>query len=798
MNIFKLPGFINLNKRFYKFKWSKNLILRIIVASLLLWFAFCLPESLFKDPSSTIVTDINNELLAARIAEDGQWRFPEMDSVPRKFEQSLIYFEDQYFRYHPGVNPVSLVKSVIANMKAGEVVRGGSTITAQLIRLSRKGKPRNIYQKFIEFILAFRIELDLSKDEILTLYASHAPFGGNVVGLQAASWRYYGRPPEKLSWGESATLAVLPNAPALIYPGKNHEKLLAKRNQLLDKLYNNNIIDSLTCELAKYEPLPGKPKPLPQYAPHLLSRVIQEGHAGNNVQVTVDKKIQVQANRIVDKYHQALMNNDVFNAAAIILDVKSGDVLAYVGNTNMDEEDAGNFVDIITSHRSSGSTLKPFLFALMLKNGVILPNTLVADIPTQISGFSPKNFNKGYDGAVPAGNALARSLNIPAVRMLQTYGLNKFHHQIAQIGLTSIDKSSGYYGLSLILGGAEVTLWELSSAYASMARMLVEYTDGESEYFSNNYHPANFYRNNQSTGEKLVRESDIIEAGPAWLTFQALTEMNRPIEGNVWHRFSSSKKIAWKTGTSFGHRDAWAVGVTPKFVVGVWVGNADGEGRPGLTGASSAAPLMFELYKILPETGWFDTPYDDLVRLAVCSKSGYKAGKLCKDVDTIYVPVNGLKTSPCPYHKEVFLDKTGQYQVNSDCYPVSKMKKEIRFILPTVMEWYYKSKDPYYKPLPRYYKDCHGTGRDLDLIYPHNNTDIYIPRGFGGEVQRTVFEAAHRDPNAVIYWHLDDKYIGETSGIHQMEIITEVGEHELTLVSEDGEILVRKFRVIER
>ena len=678
--------------------WPKRLSVRIFISLILLWFAFCLPNPLFRDPTSTILTGSNGELMAARIANDGQWRFPQVDSVPYKFEQSIIYFEDEYFRYHLGINPISLFKAIVANIKAGEIKRGGSTITAQVIRLSRKGKRRTVWEKGIEFLLAFRLELSYSKKEILNLYASNAPFGGNVVGLQAAAWRYYGRPPEKLSWGETTTLAVLPNAPALIYPGKNHEKLLIKRNRLIDKLFEHNIIDSLTCELAKFEPLPLKPKPLPQLAPHLLSRTIIEGHQGEIIQTTLNKDFQVQCNRIIQKYHNALINNEIQNAAAIVLEVETGNVLAYLGNTQTKQEEAGYYVDMITALRSSGSTLKPFLYALMQKEGMLLPHSLVTDIPTQISGYTPKNFNKSYDGVVPASNALARSLNIPAVRMLRSYGLEKFHQQLPYFGLTTINKHPHHYGLTLILGGAEISLWELSSSYASMARMLNRYSEGDSEYFTKNYHPANFYHKKTNKDKGSTREGDIFGAGPVFLTFEALSEMNRPIEGEEWRRFYSSKKIAWKTGTSFGHRDAWAVGVTPKYVVAVWVGNADGEGRPGLTGASTAAPIMFGIFKKLPPTGWFDTPFDDLKEIETCKQSGFKATKFCKETQLIRTSVNGQRSAPCPYHKSIFLDKDEIYRVTSECYPVADMVEKSWFILPPIIEWYYKSKDPFYQP----------------------------------------------------------------------------------------------------
>ena len=310
---------------------------------------------------------------------------------------------------------------------------GGSTLSMQLIRIARKGKARNFYQKIIEILMAFRLELAYSKKEILALYASHAPFGGNVVGLEAAAWRFFGRSAKELSWAESATLAVLPNAPSLIYPGKNSLRLLKKRNRLLNRLRNQGVIDSLTCELSKQEEVPSKIHSLPGLANHLLDRVCKE-YKGERLTSSIKYTLQKQVDNLVQKHQKSLESNLVYNMAVLVLDVESGKTLAYIGNTKkIGKEKHANQVDIIRSARSTGSILKPFLFAAMLANGDILPTTLVPDIPTQIANYSPKNFNLEYDGAVPANRALSRSLNVPAVRMLHQFGVNQFHYLLRKI-----------------------------------------------------------------------------------------------------------------------------------------------------------------------------------------------------------------------------------------------------------------------------------------------------------------------------------------------------------------------------
>lgn len=766
---------------------------------LLITFYFSLPKQIFNAPLSTVVEDKNGELLAAQIAKDGQWRFPASDSLPTKVAQCLVMFEDQYFYKHFGINPLSIIRATFQNIRSKKIVSGGSTITAQVIRMSRKNKARTPLQKTIEFLLATRLEMRYSKAKILSLYAHHAPFGGNVVGIDAAAWRYYGREAYTLSWAEAATLAVLPNAPALISPSKNRKQLLRKRNRLLNKLFEKNVIDSLTHKLSKEEPLPDKPQKIPQIAPHLLTRIINDGKQGMRIKSSIDKNMQITANQIVEKHHRWLKENKIFNAAVLIADVKTGKVLAYVGNTFSENNLAENFVDIITANRSTGSTLKPFLYALMQKEGHLLPSSLVADIPTDIAGYQPKNFNKNYRGAVPANLALAHSLNIPAVRMLQDYGIEKFKENLNKLPFSTFTKSADYYGLSLILGGAETNLWELTGAYASMGRVLLNFSNQNGKYNTEDYHQLSYLKETKKTLTKKLTDTDLLGAGAIWLTLEALTESQRPIEGNRWKRFSSAQKIAWKTGTSFGFRDAWSVGLTPKYAIGVWVGNADGEGRPGLVGAQTAAPMMFDLFKQFREKKWFEIPYDDLKATVICAESGYKASPICTKIDTIYCAENAERTAHCPYHQLIHLDKNEQFRVNSNCYSVTEMVNKSWFVLPPIIEWYYKKNNAFYQTLPPYSKNCLlEKTNNMAIIYPKQGAKIFMPKGFAGKQQKTVAEVAHRQPDVTVYWHIDNIYIGKTTHIHKKTLFATEGGHTLTIVDSEGETKKIKFKVLKK
>ncbi|HMI05942.1 MAG TPA: penicillin-binding protein 1C, partial [Flavobacterium sp.] len=598
-----------------------------IVFLLLVVYYFSLPRTLFDEPYATVIESREGELLGAKIARDGQWRLPAQDSIPDKFKKCVVYFEDQHFYHHPGFNLVAMFNAVKQNNAAGKIVRGGSTLTQQVIRLSRKGKNRTYFEKMIEMVLATRLEFRYSKEKILELYAAHAPYGGNVVGLEMASWRYFGVQSHQLSWAESATLAVLPNAPSLIYPGKNQQKLLEKRNRLLLKLNTEKVIDRQTYELAIAEPLPQKPFDLPQIAPHLLQR-ISKTREGQRVKTTVDIALQNRVNQIAKYYYNQYKQNEVNNLAILVIDIQNRDVIGYVGNspTNKDHQ---KDVDIISAPRSTGSILKPLLYAAMLDEGELLPNTLIPDVPTQISGYKPENFSLTFDGAVPAHRALSRSLNIPAVLMLQDFGVNKFYDELQKFRLRDISKSADHYGLSLILGGAESNLWDLCRTYAGLSSTVNYFNANQAKYRLNEFAELNYENDFKTDFGKDSYQKNILGAGAIWLTYNAMEEVNRPEGDEAWKFYDSSLKIAWKTGTSFGNRDAWAIGTNSRYVVGVWVGNATGEGRPTLTGVSSAAPILFDVFNLLPRKKWFATPLNDLEEVEVCRLSGYLAKDDC-------------------------------------------------------------------------------------------------------------------------------------------------------------------------
>lgn len=754
-------------------------VILCILAFLVTGYIFCLPRHLFHVPYSTVVTDRNEELLGARIASDGQWRFPPRNTTPEKIKECLITFEDKHFYHHWGVDPFAIGRAFYQNVKNKRIVSGGSTLTMQTIRLARN-ESRTFREKLIEMIWATRLEFRASKEEILSMYISHAPFGGNVVGLDAAAWRYFGHSADDLSWAESAMLAVLPNAPAMIHLSKGRKTLLDKRNRLLKQLLEKKTIDSSTYELAISEPLPDEPHALPHIAPYLVSRFYQERN-GEYSRSTINKGIQTQVEDLAERWSSEFGRSDIRNLAILVIDIPSNQVVAYCGNVHFDRKQGGNQVDVIQAPRSTGSILKPFLYYAMLQEGSLLPDMLLLDVPVNINGFTPQNFSMQFEGAVPASEALARSLNIPAVTMLQRYGVPKFHSFLQQIGLKTINRSSSHYGLSLILGGAEATLWDVTNAYAMMGRSLLQLPQRSCSLLL--------------PTSRITESTDPFQPGAVWQTFDALKEVNRPEEID-WKSIPSMQTIAWKTGTSYGFRDAWAVGVTPRYAVGVWVGNATGEGKPGLVGAQTAGPVLFDIFNLLPSSSWFTRPAGIFVEAEVCRKSGHLKGRFCDETDTLLVLPAGLRTEACPYHHLVTLSANESQRIYENCANTEPTLRKSWFTLPPVWEWYYKQHHPEYKPLPPFKAGCgEDTFQPMQFIYPPMNARIKLPKQLDGSKGFLTVELAHNNPNATVFWHLDETYQAQTQDFHKISLQPAAGKHSLTAVDGEGNTISTTFFV---
>lgn len=739
---------------------------------LTIWWYFSIPSQIFDVPYATVTESWDGRLLGARIASDGQWRFPPPDSIPEKFATCLIAFEDENFRQHPGVDPVALVRAIGQNISENRVVSGASTLSMQVIRMSRNNPSRTYFEKLTEMLRATRLEARYTKDEILLMYAAHAPFGGNVVGLDAASWRYYERPPELLTWAECAALAVLPNNPSNIRPDLNQDAFLSKRNFLLQKLLENDKIDSSTYRMSILEPLPNEPHSLPNKARHLTERQVRE-FPGTRIRTAIDEAWQDWVQYIIDGQANRWRPNEVHNAAALVMEVETGKIVAYVGNTINPASDAFE-VDMLNEPRNTGSVLKPFLYAAAMEQGILVSSSILPDIPTRIGDFTPENFDEAYRGAVRVDEALQLSLNIPAVRLLRDMSLPTFTKRLQKLGMEDLVHSSGHYGLSLILGGAEIRPLQIARAYRNW--ILPAYENDSVYDVWGNQAPNPF----ESDGSWNVHQ-----------VLQIMEGLNRP---QRWQGFGSvsGRRVAWKTGTSFGYRDAWTVGTDGRWLVVVWTGNASNEGRPGVIGTETSSPVLFEILSHLPQGEFFESPpaYETV---EICAKSGYKANRNCIETVSQNTPTGRLQL--CSYCERLYVNDLGE-RVNLGCDENAKDTSMI--ILPPAMAWYAAVSGQNFDVLPTWSQECAGSSElAVQWIYPEDNGEtVRLTRDFDGSYGPVILEAGHQSQESTMYWSVDSKYIGETRGLHRIEVILQPGEHVLTITDENGNSSYRSVRVV--
>lgn len=745
-------------------KWKAVLILIILI-----WLMMPLPQ--YKPAFSKVLYGDDGSLLAATISSEQQWCFAMDEEIPEKLEKCIILYEDEYIGWHPGINPISIIKSLIINLRERKVVRGASTLAMQVMRMKNKHAARNWPHKIKETLGAVKYSLFHSDRTIIKEWCDIAPFGGNTIGIKAASLRYFGRAVEELSWAEAALLAVMPNSPTSANLSKNREILKRKRNLLLDKLHKKGVMDASELLIYQDEDLPKETNTLPQNAYHALQFLAQKYPTQYIFNSTISTALQLKTQDLLETESAFLKMDDIRNISAIVIDISSNQLLSYIGNIK-NEKGKFSYVDIVQAPRSYGSLLKPLLYAHALQTSYLLPQELVADIPTIIGEFQPENFDKKYRGVVPFDEMIIQSLNVPAVRVLNTIGLQSFYDVIQRLDIHHLNKGANHYGLSIILGGGESTLWEMSRIYKGLAQNYMGRPDPfrQVQILKNiqDQKQKNSYRFSAQTMDYLVK---------------AMSDLTRPREEKSWEYFGTHHKIAWKTGTSYGHKDAWAIGFNGKYMVGVWVGNEGGEGRHDLTGITRAAPVMFKLFNILPQNQWFAKPptYSVKHTISVCRESGKLAGHLCKSVKKMMTEHTSLKLQSCQYHQSIMLNDKGQ-MLSENCENEVEMRDTI-FVLPSYLEYFYKQSHFEYKGLPLYDPKCSQEMTEAcKIIYPNNGLKIFLPKEKTATINDLVVKAYHRDPRATLFWFLDDVHV-KNSENGQNEIMLKVskGSHTITI-----------------
>ena len=763
--------------------WAKPGVLFVfLLFAGALYVSIPVPDPLFDPDYSTVVLDEQDRILRIFLNGDEQWCFPHQANadVPHALEQAVLSFEDRRFYRHPGVDPLALLRAVYQNIRAGEVVSGASTLTMQVVRMTSP-KRRTYINKALEMLQALKIELHYDKKQILNLYLDHAPYGGNIVGYRTAAHRYFGKSPERLTWGEAATLAVLPNAPGLISPLANPEKLRLRRDRLLSRLLNEGMIDDETLGLARMEGVPDGTRPLPMDAPHLARR-LESRHRNTYIRTTLQRAIQKQSEELVERHAAFMRRLGVRNGAALVAETRTGKVRAYVGSQEFFDARNQGQVDGVVAARSSGSLLKPFLFALGIDEGLLLPQTRIRDLPTPYGAFSPGNADGTFGGLVAAKEALVRSLNVPAVRLLDAYGTVPFYRFLKSAGLTTLFRSPGDYGLPMILGGVEVSLWDMALCYRALAN-------------GGRFSPLKVLaRTPHAEGPALI------SPGACYLTLNMLRDLKRPGVEYYWEQYQNQWPIAWKTGTSYGKRDAWAVGVSPEWTVAVWIGNFGGRGNANLTGASAAAPLLFDLFNMLPkqhEHAWIEAPVADLSPVQLCADTGFRAGPHCERPVSVDAPLHMKPLRICPYHRTFQVALDGGHRVCSLCWEPKDHRPVRQLVFPADVVQYLRKRGHVPGMVPPHKPDCPAGTEPypLKITYPQQNARLWLPRDFGGAWQKIAMRVAHRERNRILYWYLDDRYLGSSRGRHVKAAELSRGWHTLDVVDEIGNRDRKRFFV---
>ncbi|MFD2932423.1 penicillin-binding protein 1C [Spirosoma flavum] len=722
-----------------------------MVAALLIFFGsdFFFPISTAV-PYSTIITARDGSILHAFLSRDDKWRmYAELNEITPALRDAILFKEDKYFWYHPGFNPVAMLRAAGRNLLTSRRTSGASTITMQTIRLLEP-RERTYVSKLIELFRALQLEIHYSKEQILQLYLNLIPYGGNIEGIKSASILYFGKSPALLSLAELTTLTIIPNRPSSLRLGTHNALVVQERNRWLGRFRTSQLFDETTIMDAMNEPLMAYRREAPQLAPHLARRLRIENPTTPIVHSSLNPAMQATAERLVLQYANRIRPYNIHNSAVLIVDNKSREVVTYIGSADFDNAFDGGQVDGVRAVRSPGSALKPLLYGLAFDAGIITPKTKLADVPTNFSGYEPDNYDRRFNGAVTAEFALANSLNIPAVALLKEIGTPALVSTLRKAGFSAIKKQASQLGLSMILGGCGVTLEEMTRLYAGLAN-------------GGNVQPLRY---TSSQAPPLKTNTRLISSEAAYLVTHTLTQITRPDLPNNFDNSYHLPRIAWKTGTSYGRRDAWSIGYNQRYTIGVWVGNFSGVGVAELSGANTATPLLFQLFNVLDynsPTGWFKAPKDasKLTMRLICPETGDIPGEFCRNPVTDYCIMGVSRYRRCQHRKAVFTNATGTISYCAQCLPYTGYtRRSYPNVSPEIMAFYQTHHIPV-EIVPPHNPACErvfgnmGAGQVGPFITSLNDGSEY----FINPKQSTEMELGCQAANDVqaVFWYLNDK-----------------------------------------
>lgn len=746
---------------------AAGLVLGIVVLVLVPF-----PGAQLHPPASTMLLDRHGRLLRAQLTTDEMWRMPvTIDEVSPYMKQAALAYEDRHFFYHPGINPIAVARAAWANLRAGRIVQGGSTLTMQVARLMDP-KPRTWRSKAEEAFRALQLELRYSKEEILAFYFNLAPYGGNLMGVGAAARFYFGKPPAQLSLGEAALLAALPNDPNRRRPDRHPEASSHARSRVLALLEDQHYISAAHAREAAAEPVPTARQALPFEAPHVAAWLGRRMPDAGPVVSELDGRVQETVEQLLRNHLNPLRARGITQGAVVVIDNQTRGVRALVGAYDFHEQGQEGQVNGAFAPRSPGSTLKPFVYALGLQAGLVSTEQVIEDVPVDYAGYRPVNYDESYRGGVTVREALIQSLNVPAVNMDAALGEGGLYTFLKEAGVTTLNKPRHHYGLTLVLGGGEVTLLELTALYAGLAN-------------GGRFAPARFL---QATPERAgVR---LLDAGTAYLITETLSQVSRPNLPAVWAWSVHAPKIAWKTGTSYGHRDAWSIGYTPRYSVGVWMGNFDGTGTPELVGVDVSAPLLLEVFEALEHEGtqrWFSPPRAVQTR-TVCALSGKGATPHCAATrEEDFVP-GVAPNRPCDVHRLVMVDAQTGHRLCPHCRTGRSYTETVYEHWPAAMAQWRAAWGYPVDEIPAHWPGCVKVmaGQAPDIRMPADGSRFKIRAGVPLAYQKIRLEASVTNQTQVVYWFRGKTLIHTGAPGERVFWTPEVGTHRLVCMDDEG------------
>jgi penicillin-binding protein 1C len=761
-------------KRFYQKvtnqKWGSS-VKRFVIAVGLLFGLFILLNYLAPLPDkieyTTVVTDDSGEVLHAFLTPDEKWRMKtELDEISPLLRKTIVAKEDKYFYDHWGINPFALVRAGINNVVQRRRTSGASTITMQVARALEK-RPRSLSSKLIEAFRALQLEWVYSKDEILQLYLNLVPYGGNIEGVKAAAYLYFHKAPDHLSLAEITALSIIPNRPSSLVVGRHNDRIVAERNKWLHRFAREGVFTPKEIEDALAEPLDARRREVPHYVPHLAWKLKRE--SGTYVIPTnIKLNTQLKVEKLTADYIRTLRLQNIRNAAVVVMDNRTHNVVAYVGSADFSDTTDGGQVNGAAAIRQPGSTLKPLLYGLCFDEGLLTPKMVISDVAVNYNGYAPENYDRKFNGYVTVEQALEHSLNIPSVKGLQLLGKERMISTLGDANFRRVTRDQNKLGLSLILGGCGTTLEQLTALFSAFANEGV-------------YSPARFRQGDPD--RKGVR---LLSAPAAWMITDILSRINRPDFPLNWGATEHMPKIAWKTGTSYGRRDAWSIGYNKNYTVGVWVGNFSAQGVPELSGANTATPLLFKVFNTVDydNSEWF-VPPKDLEWRQVCSETGLPPGPYCTNlVLDPFIPLIS-PTAICQHLQELKVSADGTRSYCPACAPESGYTKKLYRVVAPEMQDYFKANGIAFESVPPHNPECEKIfrGEGPVITAPQNGSEYYISKSDPEPLQ---LAASTANDVTKVYWYINDRFYKSAPAGEKLFFLSEEGPLKISCTDDKG------------